>query len=92
MKDPVVYTLTTPVEIGGTVYEQLTLREPLGRQLKQAWNSNQMAMTIKLISIVAKVPEAVPDSMTQTDLMAAGEILGNFTEPSPETGENSSPT
>ncbi len=91
MDDEKSISLRKPVELGGVKYEALALREPTAGELAKATatSTNDVAVAIALISLVAKVPRGVVESLGQRDFQEASDFLGSFTVAGPTTGETS---
>ena len=97
--DEITITLRKPVTVGktaksdGVTYGVLDLREPNAGELEKASKSaTDIGVVLNLISLVAKVPRAVAEGLSQRDLKEASDFLGRFNEDAPVTGERSSPT
>lgn len=85
-------TITVPLQFPVTFNDkertELRLRRPKGRDLKAADDKSSMAMTAKLIGILAGVPSPVVDSLDAVDFTACGSAVAHFLSPSPRTGGN----
>ncbi|WP_227459316.1 phage tail assembly protein [Cupriavidus pauculus] len=85
-------TLRKPVVLGkgesALTYEKLTLREPTAGELEKATTTttNDLSMSITLISLVSGLPRGVVERIGQRELKEANEYLGGFTEDGPEPG------
>lgn len=84
--DEKTITLRKPVTLGSgdaaVTYAELKLREPTAGELEKSSKADtSIGMTINLISIVAKVPRAVAERLSQRDLGEVGAYLNSFTEP-----------
>ncbi|PNG56532.1 MULTISPECIES: phage tail assembly protein [unclassified Variovorax] len=83
--------LRKPVKLGDLEYSTLELREPTAGELEKAANATtNMGVVINLISLVAKVPRKVVESLCQRDLKEAGDFLDGFSAGDPPTGETDS--
>lgn len=83
--------LRKPVKLGDMEYATLDLREPTAGELEKAANATtNMGVVINLISLVAKVPRKVVESLCQRDLKEAGDFLDSFSAGDPTTGETDS--
>lgn len=86
-------TLRKPVTLGEVIYTTLDLREPTAGELEKASTAAcNLGVVMNLVSVVAKVPRRVVESLCQRDLKEAGDFLDGFSTADPETGETSSPT
>lgn len=86
-------TLRKPVTLGELTYAQLSLREPTAGELEKASSAaTNMGVVINLISVVAKVPRVVIESLCQRDLREAGDFLESFSAADLTTGATSSPS
>lgn len=87
MADTKIIKLRVPVSLGkgpdAVVYDTLTLREPLAREIEEAGGSN-----IALIAIVSAIPRKAAESLSGRDYMEAVGHLNSFLIDSPETGES----
>ncbi len=85
--------LRTPVILGDVTYDALELREPTAGELeKAAQATTNFGVVINLISVVAKVPRKVVESLCQRDFKEAGSFLDSFSKGDQKTGETLSPT
>lgn len=92
MQDEKTITLRKPVTLDRE-YTTLDLREPTAGELERASTATtNMGLVINLISIVAKVPRKVAESLSQRDLKEAGDFLDGFSTGDPTPGETDSPT
>lgn len=83
-------TLRKPIKLGDISYEALDLSEPTAGELEKASTATtNMGVVINLISLVAKVPRKVAESLCQRDLKEAGDFLDAFSKDDPSTGETS---
>lgn len=91
MDEEKTITLRRPVKLGDVEYTSLTLREPTAGDLEKAAKAdNNMGVVINLISLVAKVPRAVVERLSQRDLREANDFLEQFSRADLATGATSS--
>lgn len=82
--------LRKPVVLGGVTYAELNLAEPTAGQLSKASKqTNNVDVAIALISIIAKVPRAAVEALSQRDFSEANDFLASFTPADQTTGETS---
>lgn len=98
MEDTKAIPLRKPVQLGdpakgGLLYDKVELREPTAGELEKSSNAtNNVGVTITLISLVANLPRGVVERFSQRDLQACNDFLATFGNGSPETGETDSPS
>jgi hypothetical protein len=80
--DELTITLRKPVKLADVEYAQINLREPTAGELRKARNlgsDNGIGNAMALIHLVAQVPMAVVEQLSQRDLAEADRFLGGFT-------------
>ncbi|MGI4849556.1 MAG: phage tail assembly protein [Janthinobacterium lividum] len=93
MENEKTITLRKPIELGGMTYAEITLREPVAKELSVATKvGNEVDMTMSLIAQIAKMPMKAVEQLCQRDLAEASECLAGFSADGPPIGEMSSPT
>lgn len=89
MSSRITYRLIEPVTFADEEVTELTLRDPRMKDLREAFDPNQMAFTAKLVARLAAQPLALVDSLGAADALALGELVGRFfPQGSPTTGES----
>jgi len=76
--------LRSPIQLGEVVYTEISLREPVAKELEAQNGSN-----VALISMVAAIPRAVAEKLSARDYMEAVGFLNSFLQPVQVTGETS---
>jgi hypothetical protein len=72
METTMTLALATPVELGGTTYSELKLREPTVGEMEKALQAGpNIAGNIFLVSTIGGLPEAAVRKMGQGDFMRA---------------------
>lgn len=96
VEEEMTLVLRKPVTMGqtakseGTTYDKLELREPFAHELEKATKaSTDIGVVINLISLVAKVPRAVAERLSQRDLTEASNFFGRFNSGPQGTGVTS---
>lgn len=80
--DELTIKLRKPIKLADISYESIDLREPTAGELRKALNlgsDNGIGNAMALIHLVAKIPMAVVDQLSQRDLAEADRFLGGFT-------------
>lgn len=82
--------LRAPIELGGTTYTEITLKEPTAAQIVAASDvgGSSAKMDIELISQVAALPRAVVGKLCARDFTDCRVFLAGFLSVGPATGES----
>jgi Phage tail assembly chaperone proteins, E, or 41 or 14 len=78
------YTLKHPIEIKGKdgelleKIESITLNRLLGKHARQCTASAAMPLMVQMIGCSAGLPPSTMDKMDLEDIIAAGEVAGDF--------------
>lgn len=90
--------LRKPITLGSgetpVTYPELELREPTAGELEKASRADtNFGVMINLISIIAKIPRAAAEKLSQRDFTEASEYLAGFTNAgTAAAGATSSPS
>jgi hypothetical protein len=84
-------TLRKPVKLGDVEFTELKLCEPTAGQLEKATRAatTSTGVVIELISLVAKVPRSVAESLCQRDFAEGVDFFGQFSSFQPDGGAQS---
>lgn len=82
-----VIKLKEPIKYGSETISELTIRKPKAKDLRKLSGNNSVSEILDLAGRLCGQPPSVMDELGMDDTMAILEIVGNFMEPGPTTGE-----
>ena len=86
MDDTLTVTFAKPVEHASVAYAKLELREPTAGDLAQTDGLEGYTSDVRLVSVVAAVPEPAVRLIPAREFLQATRFLGGFLKPAPPTG------
>ena len=96
MADPTQQTiqLLAPIEFGGEVIRELSLREPKARELDRAQQmaKSEIQVVLNIVTLITGVAVPALQEMGARDLGRVSDFIAGFTAGGPATGATASPT
>ena len=91
MAEPVTRVLDNPITLGKKTITEITFKPINGGHMRRVKSaaSQEIAMTMELVSLCSGEVTQVTDQLEGNDLMFAMEVVGNFLDPSRKSGDDS---